>query len=165
MLGAPVELTAECSASDAEATVDAIVRQVEDGRIRNVFVGERHGVGPVKRFVVDVANALTDRGHDVGLYIEGFDRGCAPGSTTCTGRVAEAFNAEAFATLRAESRAAVRPLDPLEKDRRTARMASMITDRMPFRSAEALSARATSRTRARNSFVSWDPFRPCEPTT
>ncbi len=126
LLGAvPSELAALCASSGTVATVGAVVRRIEDEEIRYVFVGERHGIGPVKRFTADLANELVARGHDVGLYVEGFRAGCDPGDESCRD-LARLFNGEAFSRLLRESRAPVHPLDPAERDRRTLRMAATI---------------------------------------
>lgn len=114
-----------CSSSGSRATIDEIVGRVESDGVKYIFIGERHGIGPPKRFAVDLVNALVDRGYDVGLYVEGFRTDCLPGDVSCH-RLARIFNLEAFSTLLSESRAPVRPLDPPERDRRAARMALTI---------------------------------------
>lgn len=124
-MGTPVDSKATCRPSDAVATVGEIVRRIEDERIRYVFVGERHDVGPVKRFVVDLANRLVEQGRDVGLYVEGFRADCAPGAAGCED-LAGQFNAEAFSHLVRESRAPVRGLDPPQRRDRARRMAGTI---------------------------------------
>lgn len=118
-------LDALCVPRDTPASVDQIVRRIEEEAIRYVFVGERHEVGPVKRFAAELANALVDRGHDVGLYVEGFRVGCETGHAACS-RLARLFNPEAFSALLRESRALVHPLDPVDNDRRAERMAATI---------------------------------------
>jgi hypothetical protein len=87
--------------------------------------GERHAVGPVKRFAVDLAHELADRGHDVGLYVEGFRTDCLRADAACDS-LARLFNAEAFRRLLDESRVPVHAIDPPEEDRRAARMAAAI---------------------------------------
>ena len=114
-----------CAPSGTAATVEELARRVEGRGIRYVFVGERHGVGPVKRFVVDLTNRLVERGHQVGLYVEGFRTDCAPGVAGCED-LARLFNPEAFSALVRESRAPVRALDPPENDERARRMARTI---------------------------------------
>ena len=120
------------------ATIESLLERVEANDLRYVFVGERHDVGPVKRFAVDVANALVEVGHDVGLYVEGFraecdhDSSCSePGSASSDSlgppELAKLFNEEAFARLRAESRAPVYGLDPRGRNSRVDRMAATLT--------------------------------------
>ncbi len=116
---------AACLVEGAVASVPEIVERLERERTRYVFIGEQHGAAAGKRFAVDLANALVDRGHDVGLYVEGFRTDCAPRDAECRS-LARLFNAQAFLRLLDESRAPVHPLDPPEKDRRAARMAERI---------------------------------------
>ncbi len=116
---------AACVSAGSVASLEEIVeRLVVEGR-RYVFVGERHGVGPAKRFAVDLANALVERGHDVGLYVEGFRTDCPPRDRACR-HLARDFNAEAFERLLAESKAPVHAIDPPERRRRAARMAEAV---------------------------------------
>ena len=125
LAGVAISASASCLSADAEATMDAIVERVEAERLEYVFVGERHDVGPVKRFAVDLVNRLVERGHDVGFYVEGFRTDCAPRDPACRG-IAQLFNADAFASLLERSLAPVRPLDPPVNDRRPERMATTI---------------------------------------
>ena len=117
---------AACLSSDRAASIDEIVERVRSETLKYVFVGEQHAVGPVKRFVVDLANALADAGEDVGLYVEGFRADCQVGDRACAS-LARTFNEPAFLTLLAESRAVVHAIDPVENDRRAARMAASIS--------------------------------------
>ena len=99
---------AACLPADRDASIGEIVERVRSENLEYVFVGEQHAVGPVKRFAVDLANALSDAGEDVGLYVEGFRTDCRVlGDRACTS-LARVFNEPAFLTLLAESRAAVR---------------------------------------------------------
>lgn len=123
----PVVGHAACVASGRETALSEVVERIESERLRYVFVGERHAIGPVKRFAVELANELADRDHEVGLYVEGFRTGCPAGADACWS-LARAFNLDAFGTLLAESKAAVHPLDPPQRDRRAARMAEVIAD-------------------------------------
>jgi hypothetical protein len=107
-------------------SIEEVVDQVASRGVRYVFVGERHESGPPKRLAVDLANALVDRGHDVGLYVEGFRAGCSVEDSACH-RLAELFNVTAFAALAGDSLAPVRPLDPEQSDDRAARMAATIS--------------------------------------
>lgn len=125
--GTSVASDLPCGSSGPRATIDEIVSRVASEKVKYVFIGERHGVGPPKRFAVDLVNALVDRGHDVGLYVEGFRTDCALADTSCH-RLAGVFNLEAFTTLLGRSRAPVRPLDPPERDSRAARMARTIAE-------------------------------------
>jgi hypothetical protein len=79
----------------------------------------------VKRFAVDLANALAAAGGQVGLYVEGFRTDCDPADGSCD-NLARLFNPAAFHTLLAESRTSVHAIDPVENDRRVARMAATI---------------------------------------
>jgi hypothetical protein len=123
--GLPAAADGSCPAPSAAVSLDDVVARVRTEGWRTIFVGERHGVGPVKRFAVDLANALAADGSDVALYVEGFRRGCAAGDEGCWS-VARAFNREAFAALLAEARVPVHPLDPAERDRRVERMAEVL---------------------------------------
>lgn len=123
----PVSVDAECVSPGRDSSLEEIVQRVHDQRVRYVFVGERHGVGPVKRFAVDLANALLDSGLDVGLYVEGFRTNCAPQDESCWS-LARAFNMLAFRTLLDESRATVHPIDPPDGKGRAARMAAAIAE-------------------------------------
>lgn len=116
-----------CVPPGRATSLDEIVRRVHDERIRYVFVGERHGVGPVKKFAVDLANALIDSGLDVGLYVEGFRTNCPPQDDSCWS-LARAFNMLAFRTLLEESEATVHPIDPPGGRRRAAKMAATIAE-------------------------------------
>lgn len=102
-----------------------VAERVEREGRRYLFVGERHVVGPVKRFAVDLAHELADLGHDVGLYVEGFRTDCPPSDASCDS-LARLFNAEAFRRLLEDSRVPVHPIDPPGDDDRAARMASAI---------------------------------------
>lgn len=124
---APATATQECRSAGSIVTVETIVSQVANDGLKYVFVGERHAVGPAKRFVVELVNALVDEGYDVGLYVEGFRTDCAPRDEACNS-LARLFNEEAFGALLTESRAPVRPLDPPESDGRAARMAATIAN-------------------------------------
>lgn len=114
-----------CLPSGSTVTVEEMVRRLEQGGIKYVFIGESHASVPPKRLAVELTNRLVERGHDVGLYVEGFRTDCASADDTCRS-LARLFNEGAFSTLLAESRAPVRPLDPPERDRRAARMAATI---------------------------------------
>lgn len=116
-----------CVPSDRGTSLAEIVARIDAEEVKYVFVGERHDVGPIKKFVVDLANALVESGHDVGLYVEGFRTGCPPADDSCWS-LARAFNARAFRTLVDESKASIHAIDPPERDRRTARMAAAIAD-------------------------------------
>lgn len=117
-----------CASGAATVSVDEIVARIEGEQLRYVFVGERHGVGPAKRFVVDLVNRLVERGHDAALYVEGFRAGCDPRDAAC-GSLAWLFDdGEAFLTLLDRSLAPVHPLDPAERDRRAERMATTIAE-------------------------------------
>jgi hypothetical protein len=124
--GVPSSTLASCLSSRRAASVDDIVDRVHAEHLKYVFVGERHGVGPVKRFAVDLANALAQAGNDVGLYVEGFRTNCRPEDRACPS-LARWFNEPAFLTLAGESRAAVHAIDPAETDRRAARMAETVS--------------------------------------
>ena len=114
-----------CPAGERAASIPEIVARVRAHGIRYVFVGEQHGSGPVKRFAVDLANALAEKGDEVGLYVEGFRTDCDPADGSCE-NLARLFNPAAFHTLLAESRISVHAIDPVENDRRVARMAATI---------------------------------------
>jgi len=116
---------ADCVPVGAEVSVQQVAARVEREGLRFLFVGERHAVGPVKRFAVDLAHELAGRGHDVGLYVEGFRTDCPPADVACDS-LARLFNAEAFRRLLDESRVPVHAIDPPEEDRRAARMADAI---------------------------------------
>jgi hypothetical protein len=109
----------------AVSIAEIIAKLAGDGEPTYLFVGERHQVGAVKRFVVDLANALVERGFDVGLYVEGFQTGCSPDDSTCWS-LARAFRADAFHRLLEGSRAPVHPIDPPDRRDRTRRMAEVI---------------------------------------
>lgn len=123
----PAGVDAACISPGRDSSLEEIVQRVHDQRVRYVFVGERHGVGPVKRFAVDLANALLDSGLDVGLYVEGFRTNCPPQDETCWS-LARAFNMLAFRTLLDESRATVHPIDPPNGMERAVRMAAAIAE-------------------------------------
>jgi len=125
LLAPPPASPDSCLPSGSTVTVEQVVRHLEDDGIRYVFVGENHGSGPAKRFAVELVNRLVDRGHDVGLYVEGFRTDCDPPDDSCR-TLARLFNASAFSKLLGESRAPVRPLDPPERDQRAVRMAATI---------------------------------------
>jgi hypothetical protein len=110
---------------DQPSSLEEVVERIGREGLRFAFVGERHGVGPVKRFAVDLANALVGRGHEVGLYVEGFRTDCAPLDPAC-GSLAQLFNRGAYLALADRSRATVHPIDPPEGDNRAARMAAVI---------------------------------------
>jgi hypothetical protein len=114
-----------CSPSAEPVTLDDVVARVERDGVHYAFVGEQHGVGPVKRFAVDLANALVDRGGDVGLYVEGFRTDCPPRDETCR-TISQSFNRAAFMALLDNSRAQVHPLDPPGDGDRAARMAEVV---------------------------------------
>ena len=121
----PMPGCADCVPAGPTASLAEIVARVEAEHLKYVFVGERHGIGPIKRFAVELANALLDGGDDVGLYVEGFRTSCPPQDESCRG-LARVFNPQAFRTLLDESRASVHALDPWEGDLRAARMAATI---------------------------------------
>jgi hypothetical protein len=116
---------AACAPAGVDVSVAQVAARVERDGLRFLFVGERHAVGPVKRFAVDLAHELADRGHDVGLYVEGFRTDCSRADAACDS-LARLFNAEAFRRLLDESRVPVHAIDPPEEDRRAARMAAAI---------------------------------------
>jgi hypothetical protein len=116
---------AACLSSGRAASVEEIVGRVLTENRKYVFIGEQHAVGPVKRFAVDLANALAAEGEDVGLYVEGFRTDCRAGDGACPS-LARLFNEPAFLTLLAHSRATVHGIDPVEDDHRAARMAASI---------------------------------------
>jgi len=118
------QAVAACGPGDG-ASLDEILARVERDRPRYLFIGERHAVGPVKRFAVDLVNGLVDLGMDVGLYVEGFSTECPPRALDCS-RLAPLFNADAFLTLVDRSRAIVHPIDPPERSGRATRMAESI---------------------------------------
>jgi hypothetical protein len=122
-LAHPAEIP--CFPSAEPVTLDEVVARVERDGVHYAFVGEQHGVGPVKRFAVDLANALVDRGGDVGLYVEGFRTDCSPRDETCR-TISQSFNRAAFLALLDNSRAPVHPLDPPGDDDRAARMAEVV---------------------------------------
>lgn len=108
-----------------DTTLGDVLTRVERDRPHYLFIGERHAVGPVKKFTVDLVNGLVDRGLDVGLYVEGLSTRCPPRALECS-RLAPLFNAEAFRSLLDESRAVVHPLDPPGSADRAASMAAEI---------------------------------------
>lgn len=108
-----------------DATLDDVLTRVERDRPHYLFIGERHAVGPVKKFTVDLVNGLVDRGLDVGLYVEGLSTRCPPRALGCS-RLASLFNPEAFRSLLDESRAIVHPIDPPSSRDRAASMAAAI---------------------------------------
>lgn len=116
---------ASCPPPGATVSLDDVVDRLEQSGVRYAFVGEQHGVGPVKRFAVDLANALVDRGEDVGLYVEGFRVDCDPRDEACWS-LSQAFNRQAFLALLDNSRAPVHPLDPAQGENRVASMAATI---------------------------------------
>lgn len=118
-------LWASCPSDGAPASLDQLVDRVETEVLAFAFIGERNGFGPVKRFAVDLANRLAERGHDVGLYIEGFRVVCALDDAGCN-RLATAFNGEVYRRLVDHSRAAVHPIDPVGSDDRASQMAGAI---------------------------------------
>ena len=125
VVGLPAAADGRCRATPQPTTLDEVVARVHAEGVRYVFVGERHGVGPVKRFAVDLAHALAADGTDVALYVEGFRSGCAPGDDRCWS-LAREFNRTAFDALLAAAEVPVRPLDPPERDRRVERMAETL---------------------------------------
>ncbi len=116
---------ATCLPAGAASSIEQIVVRVRAERLSYVFVGENHRVGPVKKFVVDLTNALVDSGFDVGLYVEGFRTDCPPRDHQCAS-LARLFNRQAFQTLLDQSRAPVHAIDPPQNAGRVARMAAMI---------------------------------------
>lgn len=110
---------------DIDASLDDVLTRVERDHLHYLLIGERHAVGPVKKFAVDLVNGLVARGLDVGLYVEGFSTRCPPRALECS-RLAPLFNAEAFHALLDESRAIVHPLDPPGRADRAERMAQEI---------------------------------------
>lgn len=108
-----------------EVSVEEVAARIEREGKRYIFVGEKHAVGPVKRFAVELAHQLADLGHDVGLYVEGFRTDCPPADADCA-TIARLFNPEAFLTLLRQSRVPVHPIDPPEKNRRAVRMAETV---------------------------------------
>jgi hypothetical protein len=118
LAGTPAVLAA-CNGSASPTSIDEVVARVGRDGVRFLFVGERHGVGPAKRFAVDLANALAELEVDVGLYVEGFRTDCAPRDTSCPS-IARLFNDEAFFRLLDEARVPVHPIDPPAEPRRAA---------------------------------------------
>lgn len=118
-------LHADCSSSGQEVSLDALVEHMLQGRPRYAFIGESHGIGPVKRFAVDFANALVDQGVEVGVYVEGFRTDCDPRDEGCPS-LARTFNRDAFLSLLDLCRAPVHPIDPPTPEGRTAAMAATI---------------------------------------
>lgn len=115
------------------SSIGDIIARIESEHLRYAFIGERHGVGPVKRFAVDLVNGLVDRGHDVGLYVEGFRVGCALDDAACN-RLAALFNPGAYRTLSTSSLAPVHPIDPVGREHRAAAMAAAVAaGREPIR--------------------------------
>ncbi|HEX9638499.1 MAG TPA: hypothetical protein VGB99_13255 [Acidobacteriota bacterium] len=125
LVGAPSWAGALCLSSGRTASVEEIVDRVTGEYRKYIFIGERHWVGPVKRFAVDLANALVDRGYDVGLYVEGFREGCMPQDDPCWS-IARAFNERAFLRLLEESKAPVHAIDPSQPEHRAGPMAERI---------------------------------------
>ncbi|HVS13256.1 MAG TPA: hypothetical protein VMV46_04995 [Thermoanaerobaculia bacterium] len=122
---APATAGSACEPGNEPIALTELVSRIEAADARYLFVGERHGVGPVKRFAVDLVNALVERGHEVGLYVEGFRTDCALEDSTCR-TLASWFNPLAFDTLLLESRATVHAIDPPQRSSRGARMAEAI---------------------------------------
>jgi len=127
LLGLSFPAVALCPTVDQATSIEEVVARVEIEGLQYIFVGERHGNGPVKRFAVDLANALMERNYDVGLYVEGFRTDCSPRDERCL-CLASAFNRPAFLSLLEQSQAPVHPIDPPERDRRAARMAARIAE-------------------------------------
>lgn len=121
----PLPSHASCVPADQASSLEEIVTRVHAEQIKYIFVGERHGVGPIKKFAVDLANALVDSGLDAGLYVEGFRTTCPPRESSCWS-LAQTFNGDAFRALLEESKVSVYGIDPPERDRRAARMAATI---------------------------------------
>lgn len=121
---APSESIADPT-SVAASSLDEIIQRIEIEGRRYIFIGERHGIAPAKRFAVDIANSLADFGYDVGLYVEGFRTDCALRDDDCPS-LARLFNAKAFLWLLDEARVPVHPLDPPQRDGRAGRMAAAI---------------------------------------
>lgn len=124
-VAAPSIVHSACGPVREVRSLDEVVSRVEADHLRYVFIGERHGVGPIKRFAVELANALEDRGNDVGLYVEGFRTNCRPSDTSCW-TLARWFNPGAFGTLLQQARVPVHAIDPPERDERSRRMAATI---------------------------------------
>ena len=122
---APSTTRADCEPSTEEVSLDEVVERMVQGELKYAFIGERHGIGPVKRFAVDLANALVDAGLDVGVYVEGFRTDCDPRDPSCRD-LAAAFNRNAFLALLDHCRAPVHPIDPPCPDERAAAMAAAI---------------------------------------
>ena len=125
LVGAIAATGDTCTPSNQTLSFEELVARVETEGRRYVFVGERHGIGPVKRFVVELANALDARGHQAALYVEGFRTDCPPSDESCW-TLARWFNPDAFGTLLEEARVPVHALDPPERDARALRMAATI---------------------------------------
>lgn len=121
----PFAAGADCSPSSEEISLDAVVERMIQSELKYAFIGERHGIGPVKRFAVDLANALVDKGLDVGVYVEGFRTDCAPRDPACRD-LARIFNQDAFLALLDQCRAPVHAIDPPSPDDRAAAMAAAI---------------------------------------
>lgn len=137
LLVVPVPLGATCVAArtaagaplalSAPIHIDQIVQRVGDEHRSYLFVGEVHPDGPVKRFTVDLTNALVDHGYDVGLYVEGFRTDCSPTDPSCES-LARIFDREAYLALLRDSKAPVHPIDPPQSRNRAALMAKAIAD-------------------------------------
>jgi len=124
-LAVPAKANPPCVDQDSPASIDDIVDRIERERLKYVFVGERHGIGPAKRFVVDLVNRLVESRKNTGLYVEGFRTDCAPRDPTC-GSLAWIFNSQAFSALLDYSQAPVHALDPPERNARATLMATTI---------------------------------------
>jgi len=115
------------STSSQPIGIDQIVQRVASEHLAYLFVGELHSDGPVKRFAVDLTNALVDHGYDVGLYVEGFRTDCSPTDPSCHS-LARIFDDGAYLELLKDSRAPVHPIDPPQSRDRAALMAKTIAD-------------------------------------
>lgn len=121
----PAYSSPSCVPATKASSLEEIVTRVEAEQIKYVFVGEHHRVGPVKKLAVDLSNALVEKGHEVGLYVEGFRTDCPPRDASCWS-LARTFNSEAFSVLLDESKASIHAIDPPHRDRRAERMAATI---------------------------------------
>jgi hypothetical protein len=126
LLALPLASRAEAGAGAGGAdSMARLVARIRSQDVHFVFVGEQHDVGPVKRFAVDLANALAASGADVGLYVEGFRTDCPPADGGCWS-LARLFDPEAFATLLAQARVPVHAIDPPVRRDRVAAMAAAV---------------------------------------
>ena len=108
-----------------EVSVARLVARIKADHVHYVFVGEQHDIGPVKRFAVELANALASSGDGVGLYVEGFRTNCRPLDDACWS-LARLFDPQAFATLVERAQVPIHAIDPPFRRGRVAAMATAI---------------------------------------